>query len=249
MKRGVLLGLIVFMLSGCDLVEQPGEETILRVATDASSAPIAAEMFNEYEAATPGVYFSTGQGNLDMALIALQAGEIDFALLFLPGNIEASFQAVIGVEAVILVVHPDNPVEVLTTTQARAIFNGLIVNWVTVGGIDSSIHVVTREDGSDTRRAFQTLALGDRSYASTAQVATSGARVLDIVANDPQAMGYVTLEDLDDCVRALSLNGVAPSSQTIRTGEYALTGQIMFVARGEPEGAAGEFLSWLLARE
>jgi phosphate transport system substrate-binding protein len=248
MKRAVLAGLFGIGLCGCSVIGEP-DEIILRVAADTSSAPIVAAALNEYEAATPGVYFAAVPGGADTALTALQAGEVDFALLFLPADANAPFQVSVGTEALVFIVHPDNPVEMLTTTQVRAIFSGRTVNWEAVGGSDSSIHVVAREDGSDARRVFQALVLGDQQHASTAQIATSSEQAIGIVGDDPQAIGYITLGSLDERVRALGLNGVLPSPQTVRDGEYTLVGQIMFVAQAEPEGAAGEFLSWLLARD
>jgi phosphate transport system substrate-binding protein len=248
MKRGVLAALIALALAGCSVVGER-DEVILRAAVDTSSASFAAAAFNEYEAAAPGVYFATDESSADAALAALQAGEADFALLFLPADANAPFQIPVSVEALALVVHPDNPVETLTTAQVRAIFSGRTVSWDAVGGTDSSIHVVAREDGSDARRVFQTLVLGDQPHASTAQIAASSTQVLDIVGNDPRAVGYITLSFLDERVRALALDGVQPSSQTVLDGQYGLVGQIMFVAQAEPEGPAGDFLRWLLARE
>lgn len=249
MRRAVLLGWAVFLLSACRIVGQPEGEVILRVITDTSSVPIIAEMLNEYEESSPGVVFASVSGNEGTTLTVLEAGEADFALLLLPAQTEFPFQIPVSVEALVLVVHPDNPVEMLTIDQARAIFSGRIVNWETVGGRDSSIHVVVREDGSDIRRVFRDTVLGDYPHASVAQIATSNAQVLNVVGSDPQAIGYVTFGSLDDHVMALSLDGVMPSAQTIHDGDYPLTAQIMFVALAEPRGVAGEFLSWSLARD
>jgi len=248
MKRIALAGFAALAVSGCSVVGQPENETILRVAVNASSMPFVMEALNEYEAATPGVYFTTVESNSSMALTALQSGEVDFALLFSPADTGAPFQVSVGAEALALVVHPDNPVSGLTMAQARSVFSGRTANWEALGGADSSIHVVVREDDSDARRVFQALVLGGESPASAAQVATSSAQVLDIIENDPQAIGYVALGALDGRARVLSLNRVTPTPETIRTGDYPLVGQIVFAAQAEPEGGGGDFLSWLVAR-
>jgi phosphate transport system substrate-binding protein len=91
--------------------------------------------------------------------------------------------------------------------------------------------------------------LDDYPHASPAQVATSNAQVISVVGDDPQAIGYVTFGSLDERVRALSLNDVMPSPQTINDGDYPLTAQIMFVAMAEPRGAVRDFLSWGLTRD
>jgi phosphate transport system substrate-binding protein len=147
-----------------------------------------------------------------------------------------------------IVVHPSNRVEQLTLEQVRDIFVGNIASWTTVGGSPHPITVVTREEGSGTRGAFQEMVMKTSRISRRAIVQDSNGTVREIVANDPQSIGYISLGLVNDRVKAVRIDGVEPSFENIERKEYRLIRPFLFVTKGPPGGAALEFINFVLSR-
>lgn len=105
-------------------------------------------------------------------------------------------RAPIGVDAIAVIVHAGNPATAFTAVQLRDIFSGRILDWAEVGGEEGEILLVSREDGSGTRRAFESRIMGDRDVNLTAVVMPTSADVIEYVAKNPQAIGYVSTAHL-----------------------------------------------------
>ncbi len=148
-----------------------------------------------------------------------------------------------------IVVHPANPIRGLTISEVRQIFAGDIRSWEVLGGSTRAITVVTREEGSGTRGAFQELVMRDRRIFRGAITQDSNGSVREIVANDPHSIGFISLGLVNDQVRALELGGAAASEDNIRNGTYKLVRPFLFVSQGPPTGAAKEFVDFVLSEE
>jgi len=136
----------------------------------------------------------------------------------------------------------------LTLAQLRGIYAGTIRSWREVGGADASITVITREEGSGTRDTFQERVMGSGvGIAREALVTAYSGGLRKMVAEDPNAIGYVTFSQLNDRVHAVSLDGVLPTEQTIRDATYHLQRPFLFLTRGEPAGGSEQFLKFVLS--
>jgi len=157
-------------------------------------------------------------------------------------------QTVVARDGIAVIVHAANPVHALTVAQLRAIYAGVVRNWREVGGNDVSITVITREEGSGTRDTFQELVMGSgASIAREALVTAYSGGLRKMVAEDPQAIGYVTFSQLNAYVQAVALDGVMPTEQTIRDATYRLQRPFLFLTRGAPTGASERFLKFVLS--
>ena len=161
----------------------------------------------------------------------------------------------IAVDAIALVVNPNNTVENLTSEQVTAIFKGEIANWSEVGGPDAPITVINREAGSGTRGAFgELLELekdGEYSY-FTADAVTfdSTGKVKAEVAKNESAIGYISLGSVDDTVKDVQLDGKQPTIENIKTGDYALQRPFLMVTNKANESELGKaFIDWALSDE
>ena len=105
-------------------------------------------------------------------------------------------------------------------------------NWKDLGGQDEAIVVIGRENGSGTRDAFEEL-LGVKDACNYAQELDSTGAVMAKVAATPGAIGYVSLDVVNDSVLALKLNGVDATEQNILAGEYALQRPFVMATKGE----------------
>lgn len=139
---------------------------------------------------------------------------------------------VVAIDGIAVCVDPANEVADLTKEQLTNIYNGTITNWKEVGGTDEPIIVIGREAGSGTRGAFEELVdLKDAcKYAN--ELDSTGA-VIAKVASTPGAIGYASLDALDDSVKALSLEGVEATAENIKAGNYFLSRPFVMATKGE----------------
>ena len=139
---------------------------------------------------------------------------------------------VVAIDGIAVCVDPANEVADLTKEQLTNIYNGTVTNWKEVGGADEPIIVIGREAGSGTRGAFEELVdLKDAcKYAN--ELDSTGA-VIAKVASTPGAIGYASLDALDDSVKALSLEGVEATAENIKAGNYFLSRPFVMATQGE----------------
>ena len=139
---------------------------------------------------------------------------------------------VVAIDGIAVCVDPANEVADLTKEQLTNIYNGTVTNWKEVGGADEPIIVIGREAGSGTRGAFEELVdlVDGCKYAN--ELDSTGA-VIAKVASPPGAIGYASLDALDDSVKALSLEGVEATAENIKAGNYFLSRPFVMATKGE----------------
>ena len=139
---------------------------------------------------------------------------------------------IVAIDGIAVCVDPANEVADLTKEKLTNIYNGTVTNWKEVGGADEPIIVIGREAGSGTRGAFEELVdLKDAcKYAN--ELDSTGA-VIAKVASTPGAIGYASLDALDDSVKALSLEGVEATAENIKAGNYFLSRPFVMATKGE----------------
>ena len=139
---------------------------------------------------------------------------------------------VVAIDGIAVCVDPANEVADLTKEQLTNIYNGTVTNCKDIGGADEPIIVIGREAGSGTRGAFEELVdLKDAcKYAN--ELDSTGA-VIAKVASTPGAIGYASLDALDDSVKALSLEGVEATAENIKAGNYFLSRPFVMATKGE----------------
>ena len=119
------------------------------------------------------------------------------------------------------------PINNLNKDQIRDIFSGNITNWSQLGGADVEVHVIVRESGSGTLSSFQDIIMGKTKIRKDAIVQSSTESVKQAVKQDPGAIGFISLANMDNqYVRQLSVDGVAPSEQSVANGTYLATTSI-----------------------
>lgn len=139
---------------------------------------------------------------------------------------------IVAIDGIAVVVDPANAVTGLTKQQLTDIYTGAIKNWSEVGGEDGVIIVVGREAGSGTRGAFEEI-LGVEEACVYANELDSTGAVMAKVASTPGAIGYVSLDVIDDSVKALALDEVEPTVDNIKSGSYFLSRPFVMATKGE----------------
>jgi len=154
-------------------------------------------------------------------------------------------------DGIAVAVHPDVEVDGLTKDEARAIFAGEITNWSEVGGPDKPITVISREEGSGTRGAFEEMVMGKEGppIVDTALLFPSNGAVRTAVSTTPDSIGFLSFGYLDESVKALAIDGVEATEANAASGEYPVVRPLNMLTDGEPSGVVKEWLDFILSDE
>lgn len=139
---------------------------------------------------------------------------------------------IVAIDGIAVIVDKNNTVAGLTKQQLSDIYTGAVTNWSEVGGSDTPIVVVCREAGSGTRGAFEEILKVEDACKYAVECDSTGAAMAK-VASTEGAIGYVSLDVLDDSVNALNLDDVAPTSDNIVAGTYFLCRPFVMATKGE----------------
>ena len=142
---------------------------------------------------------------------------------------------VVAMDGVCVVVHPSNPITQLSTSQIRDIYKGKITNWKEVGGTDLPIVAISRDTSSGTYETFHGLVMNKEEMGSKVEYVNSNPQAHARVKTTAGAIGYVGIGFLDANVKALKVDGVVPSRQTIATGQYPVARPLFMFTNGYPK--------------
>ena len=137
-------------------------------------------------------------------------------------------------DGIAVIVNPENGVDGLTIEQIADIYTGKITNWKDVGGSDAEIVLIGREAGSGTRDGFESIT-GTEDACKYRQELSSTGDVITTVANNPNAIGYASLASIKDTVKALEVDGVAPSEDTVKDGTYKVQRPFMLITKTDAQ--------------
>jgi phosphate transport system substrate-binding protein len=156
----------------------------------------------------------------------------------------------IAEDGIAVIVHKSNPVSNLTIDQIRDIFSGKIKNWKEVGGKDAKIVVVTREEGSGTRGAFEEIVMGKSAkITDSAIVQPSTGAVKTTVSQDENAIGYISIGVLDSTVKGVKVEGVEPTEKNVKLGKYKIKRPFLFLVSKNPTKVTKAFIDFVLSDE
>ena len=275
MKKNIALVLAVLMtltlLTACgrsaapaatqapaaETTETPDQAPALSgsVATDGSTSmeKVIGALGEAYEQKT-GItvtYNPTGSGS---GIKAVSEGRCDIGLssrsLKDAEKAEGLSQTILAYDGIAIIVNPENPVEDLSLKQITKIYTGEITNWSEVGGKDAQIVLIGREAGSGTRDGFESIT-GTTDACQYRQELTSTGDVITTVAQNPNAIGYASLASVKDTVKALAVEGVTPSEETVKDGSYLVQRPFVLVTKEgvELSAAAQDFFNYITSAE
>lgn len=135
----------------------------------------------------------------------------------------------IAYDGIAVITHPSNGVSDLTKEQVSAIYKGEITNWSEVGGFNEEIVVVSREDGSGTRGAFEEIVDFEDALTASAILAEGNGNVQTTVAGNPNAIGYVSFTYINDTVKGVKIAGVEPTTENVLAQSYSISRPFLMV--------------------
>lgn len=156
---------------------------------------------------------------------------------------------VIGLDGIALVVNPTNKLEDITLQDLAKVYSGEITNWKDLGGDDKSIVVIGREDGSGTRDGFESIVMGDKEPKYAQELESTGS-VINAVATTDGAIGYASLANVDETVKALKVGGVEATEENVKSGAYEVQRPfICATLKGSDNKLAKAYLDFILSEE
>ncbi len=196
----------------------------ISLAGSTSMEKLCEAMMESFMEANPGVTVTAEYTGSGAGLESLAAGSVDIgnASRALKDDEKANgaVENIVAIDGIAVITDKANTVTDLSSEDLAAIYTGQISNWSEVGGEDEAIVVIGREAGSGTRDAFEEL-LDVADSCQYAQELDSTGAVLATVAATPGAIGYVSLDVVDDTITAMSIDGVASTEEEILAGNIS----------------------------
>ena len=156
---------------------------------------------------------------------------------------------VIGLDGIALVVNPTNKLEDITIEDLAKVYSGEITNWKDLGGDDKAIVVIGREDGSGTRDGFESIVMGDKQPQYAQELESTGS-VINAVATTDGAIGYASLANVDETVKALKIGGVEATEENVKSGKYEVQRPfICATLKGSDNKLVKAYLDFILSEE
>ncbi len=189
-----------------------------------------------------------GTADIGMASRNLKEAEGDYGLT----------EYTLAFDGIAVVTHPSNPIKELDKETVTKIFMGEITNWKELGGEDATIIVISREEGSGTRGAFDDImdleaknAAGDKYslIVDNAIIADGNGAVKANVASKELSIGYVSLSYIDESVQPLKVDGIDPTVENIINGSYKVSRPFLLLTKGDVSSDVKAFLDYALGSE
>ena len=257
----VFVGFMIFLIAcnddsadSKDLSDtSSNENTVITISGSTSVGPLAEKLAASFEkrenvkieinqiGSSAGITNAiSGVSEIGMSSRDLKQEELD----------QGIEQLVIAHDGIVVVAHPSNRVKDLTVDQVKEIFTGKVSNWKDIGGEDKEIVVVSREEGSGSRDAFQEI-VGYESGELTpnAVIANGNGNIKTTVATNENAVGFISFEYMDDTVSALKYNGVEPTAANVLAGKYKLSRPFLFVYKDGVSDAAQKFMDFIVSAD
>jgi phosphate transport system substrate-binding protein len=211
--------------------------------------PLLIQLTKAYSTGHPNITFDIQGGGSQSGYQLAETGQIDIGMVAGPiSNLDDNVRLTpIARDGIAIILNPENSSAELSLYELQNIFSGRILNWQEVDGLAASIQVVSREDGSGTRSVFETAVMDNHPVTPTAVVMPSSNAVVDFVAKNPNAIGYVSTTFVDKRVYAIPINGIMPELENIQSGEYLLTRELMLITLEQSIPETNRFLEFILS--
>lgn len=265
-KRSMVLVLslllVAVVVSACGSASTPGaltsepaaETSTVTVSGSTTVQPLAEKLAEAFMAGNTGVRIDVQGGGSSVGVKAAGEGTSDIGMASreIKDSEMTEFPGlnviVIARDGIAIVTHPDVTVTDLTVEQVRDVFSGKITNWKDLGGEDQNILLVSREEGSGTRGAFEEMVMGkDALIAASAILQPSNGSIRTTVSTTPYSVGYLSFGYLDSTVKTISINGVEPTEPNAAAGTYPIVRPLNMLTKGEPTGNVKAFLDFILS--
>jgi len=250
-RTAVLFVVLTTVLLSAGCLDEGSQDEAVEISISGSTTvlPICKRSADLYMNEHPNVRITIEGGGSSVGIQDAIAGSVDIGMSSREIKTEEKasglYDIKIALDGLAVIVHPDNPISILGSEEIRDIYLGNLKNWSEVGGGNGTIIIVGRDNRSGTRASFDELVLDKAPPHPSMIERSSNGFVLDYVKSNPLAIGYIGLGYLTGEVKAVKVDGVAPSEQTVIAGSYPVSRSLYFVTMGEPSGEAKRFIDFV----
>ena len=245
----IVLPLVFFSIVSCRALPTPRPSVRIEFAGSDSLQWIAKSIAGAYSEQRADVAFSFKISNSQNGINATEGYSRTIGLVsrtVKSGELNGWRAVAVALDGVAVIVSKPNPINSITRAQVIQVFDGEIITWPTGAIAGKNILVVSREEGSGTRDAFQAMVMKGQRVTRTAVVMPSEAQVVEFVAKHPEAIGYVSMGAVEGEVHALSVDNIALSPHAVETLQYPFVRTLAFIVPVKPDGEMQEFLDFVL---
>ena len=231
-----------------------GDSVTISISGSTSVGPLMEKIQEKYEEENSNVTLEIQQNGSGAGIKDVISGisEIGMSSRELKDEEKTSVQGTtVAYDGIALLVNPNNPVKNISLDDVRKIYTGEITNWKELGGKDSPIVVVSREEGSGTRDAFQEI-VGYKSeeLKKDATISDGSGAVKTTVAGNENAIGFASFEYIDNTVSALSVNDVERTAENVKAGQYKISRPFILVTKEDTLTEEGQkLIDFVLSNE
>jgi len=233
----------------------------LSLAGSTTVQPLAEVLAEAFMDLNPGLAIEVQGGGSSVGVTSAGEGtvEIGMASRAIKGSEFEKFPDLqvftIALDGIAIVTNPGIELSSLSVEQVRDIYAGEITNFSEVGGPNVPITVVSREEGSGTRAAFEELVMEYKDAAGATQskliseralLQQSNGQVRTTVATTPNTIGYLSFGFLDDSTKMVAIDGFEPTAENVKSGQYPIARPLNMLSKGQPTELAEAFLSYIL---
>ncbi|MCL2440498.1 MAG: phosphate ABC transporter substrate-binding protein [Treponema sp.] len=158
-------------------------------------------------------------------------------------------EIIVAIDGIAVIVNSNNPVSNLSVDQIRDIYTGVITDWSQVGGRAGRIAVISREEGSGTRGAFEEIVRFQGRLLAGANESTSTGAIKAGIVQNPNAIGYISLGSVDATIKAISVDGVAPATANVVGGAYKIARPFIVLTGNNLHAESSAFVDWMLGSD
>ncbi len=256
MKRLVLIIVLASLVIFPVFAKKANRVTIAGSTTVLPIAQATAEVFMD---ANPEINISVRGGGSSVGIASIMAGTVDIADAsrhIKTKEIAAARESginpvenIVANDGIALVLHKNNSINGLTKDQIKDIYTGKIENWKEVGGSNLPIVVISRDVSSGTFEVFNILVLDGGKVKSGSLMLASNNAVASTVATTPGAIGYAGLGYVTSDIKAIEVDNVMPTRETIQNKSYSVARTLHMYTNGEPKGNVKKYIDFVLSPE
>jgi len=245
-------GWLLFFAAGCVTMPTPRASVHLTLLGDDSMQWLGTALANVYSQRHPEVTITVKPANSETALSAVTelSGTIGMiSRVVKPSELNGTRAIVVARDGIAVIVNRANPINAIMSSQITQVFSGEISTWPTGPNAGKFIAVVSREDGSGTRDAFEAMAMKGTRVTRTAIVMPGEAAMVDYVAQHLEAIGYCSMSSLTEGVQAMTVDDVPLTPQTVENQKYPFVRTLAFIVPLAPEPSMQDFINFTLGSE
>jgi phosphate transport system substrate-binding protein len=224
----------------------------ISIAGSTTVQPLSELLAEAFMHLHPQVTITVQGGGSGVGIQSAQGGIVDIGAA--SRELKASEEGtvvptVIARDGIAVVVNNTQTVSGLTMEQVRNIFAGVITNWSEVGGSNAEIAIISREEGSGTRGAFEELMMKGELITSEALLFPSNGNLHTAVSQTPDSIGFLSFGYLDGSITPLSIDGVEATTDNIDNGSYPVVRPLLYLTKSEPAGLVKDYIDFCLSAQ